>query len=96
MEHQPCEPKTYENVLPLGYEATKQPITDTGNDESPTTGTRCHSDVAVEKSTLTVQYQYTAEERLRQREAAHQQELEEREQGYKVSGFCQLLNISLN
>ncbi|XP_064386501.1 uncharacterized protein LOC135335026 isoform X2 [Halichondria panicea] len=91
-EHQLCEPKTsekqskaqpYENVLPLGYEATKQPITNTGNDESPTTGTRWHSDVAVETSTLTVQYQYTAEERLRQREAVHQQELEEREQGYK-------------
>ncbi len=65
----------------FGYEATRQPITDAGYDRSPTTGTQAyHCVVAVEQYAL-------MEEKLREREAAHQHELKEMEQGYKVSGF---------
>ncbi len=68
----------------LGCEATRQPITDAGNDGSPTTGTRVNPcDVAVE-SGLTVQH---TEEILQERETAHKQELKEMEKIYKVSGF---------
>lgn len=76
-----------------GYKATKQLISDAGNDGCPRPTTelpRCHSDVAVKKSTLAVQY--TESEQFRQIEAAHKHELEEMEKVYKVSGFARAVH----
>ena len=76
-----------------GYEATKELISDAGNDgcPRPTTEPRCHSDVAVKKSTLAV-IQYTESEQFRQIEAAHKHELEEMEKVYKVGGFARAVH----
>ena len=68
----------------LGYEATRQPITDAGNDGSPTIGTRVNPCYVAVESRLTVQHM---EEILQERETAHKQELKEMEKMYKVSGF---------
>ncbi|XP_064386664.1 extracellular signal-regulated kinase 1-like isoform X2 [Halichondria panicea] len=84
----------YENVLPLqksvkpkvrervlGYETTKEFISDAGCDDAPITRTGAnHCDATVNKSTLSVQYTCTELEQLRQ---THKQELEEKEKVYK-------------
>ncbi len=77
----------------LGYETTKEFISDAGCDDAPITRTGAnHCDATVNKSTLSVQYTCTELEQLRQ---THKQELEEKEKVYKVGGFVQCMELDL-